>query len=83
MWAVSDAQNWFWVPNSHGQKVAECTYTQMYRSPDRDQWECVVDGRRLVVTGREIAAETSMAGRLRTLPEPEFGTGWDDFDWSK
>lgn len=57
------------------------------------------DGTELEVTGKEVIEDNGLSGdRVKkiprnkedepfigfdNLPEPEFGTGWDDFDWSK
>lgn len=99
IWAVSDGMYWFWLFGRPESLAVNCKCTEMKYSEDGDFAECYVDGSRLVVTGQEMIQTTVIADRFQpmpppeggdkpfigfdNLPEPEFGTGWDDFDWSK
>lgn len=97
IWACWGGGQWFWVFGEPKDKIPGVNYTQMAALFDRDVYVCYADGHRLELTGYEIASTPSIMSRMKTydegedkpymgfdnLPEPEFGTGWDDFDWSK
>lgn len=98
IWAIVSDTEWSWVFGEPPANHPDLTFKQMTREHNRDAWSCVVNGMKLVVPWYEVTkgSSDSPTSRIRplpgrddkpfvgfeNLPEPEFGTGWDDFDWS-